>query len=187
MIKRIVAPTIISFVNFDIQTMIQQHNHPDWVEQYYLSFSFICQENHMVIPKYLLKTLAIEIKKSLYSNHISFTANHTVLIPLSILKQPLKGTKPFVWDRDATGISIAVIHQLTFNINNSNYSHFTYKKHTLIQKSAFGEADLPLLKYEQINVTSETISLNSSSFSLLKRAHNKFYLFCLKDGTNTHF
>lgn len=61
----------------------------------------------MVIPKYLLKTLSIEIKNSLYSNHFSFFANHMLLIPLSMLKQPLIGTKPFVWDRDVIGISIA--------------------------------------------------------------------------------
>lgn len=59
------------------------------------------------MPKYPLKTFAIEITNSQNSNNFSFSANHMVLLPLSMLKQPFLGIKPFIWDRDATGISIA--------------------------------------------------------------------------------
>lgn len=63
----------------------------------------------MVIPEYPLKTFATEITQinSQNSNHFSFSPNHMLLIPLSMLKQPFIGIKPFIWDRDTTGISIA--------------------------------------------------------------------------------
>lgn len=100
-------PQSLLVFNFDIQTMITAQS--SWLVWVVLLgfFFYMSRKPHTVIPKYLLKTLAIEINNSLNSNHFSFSANHMVLIPLSMLKQPLIRTKPLVWDRDATGISIA--------------------------------------------------------------------------------
>lgn len=87
----------------------------------WLFLSNICQDNHMVIPEYPLKTFATEISQinSQNSNHFSFSPNHMVLIPLSMLKQPFIGIKSFIWD--TTGISIAGCDSLADNyINNSN-------------------------------------------------------------------
>lgn len=78
----------------------------------------------MLIPKYLLKILAIEINNSQNSNHFSFSANHIVLIPLSTLKQPPIGIKSFIWDRDATGISTADWSLASDSIANYYYTQF---------------------------------------------------------------
>lgn len=144
MVTRVVAPTLSSFL-----TSIYRPSHSTVVltglrSITWLFLSNICQANHMVIPEYPLKIFATEITQidSQNSNHFSFSPNHMVLIPLLMLKQPFIGIKPFIWDRNTTGISIAGCESL------ADYYHkqfqwlycFTYGSHTLMQVPLFGEA-----------------------------------------------
>lgn len=104
----------------------------------------------MVIPKYLLKTLAIEITKPQNSNHFSFSANYMVLIPLSMLKQPFIGIKPFIWDRDAMGISITDCDSVVDYYYKQFQLLSLHLKKPHIAEISFWRRRFVFLKYEQI-------------------------------------